>query len=447
MTDPEILAYYTHGLEQDRLAGGGQRIEFLRMRELLARWFPAPPATVVDIGGGAGAYALPLAADGYKVHLIDPVRLHIDQALAASARAARPLASALVGDARQVPAADGSADAVLLLGPLYHLPDRRDRVRALRETCRVLRPGGVVVAAALSRFYPVLEDLARDETGLDGWAGDTARFLADGQYRNPDGDPALFTTSYFHQPAELASEIAEAGLSPCDLIAGTGIVKLLLPQLSQRLDDPEARERVLAALRALEAEPTLLGMSQNLVAVARAPRAGQAGQAPFVLRTAETGDIDALLELWRDAAENSARPPDTHQAVTALLRRDPEAVIIAAHDGNLIGSVIAGWDGWRGHLYRLAVHPAWRRRGVGSALLRAAESRLRALGADRSDALVLEANTPGQALWEAAGYRRQEEWRRWVNPLRLRRACAALAAGRDEFAGRAPSYPAWHTHR
>ena len=231
MVDAEILAYYEHGLERDRLASGRQRIEFLRIWDLLERCLPAAPAKVLDVGGGAGAYAIPLASAGYEVHLIDPVPLHVEQAAAASRKAGKALAGISAGDARDLPAADGSADAVLLLGPLYHLTSREDRLTALREARRVLRPGGTVVAKALSRFYPVFEELAGgmpvSPEGLDG----TARFLADGQYRNPGGDPAL----------------------------------------SQLLDIPESRDHVLSVLRLLEDEPSLIGMSQNFVAIAQAP--------------------------------------------------------------------------------------------------------------------------------------------------------------------------------
>jgi len=134
----------------------------------------------------------------------------------------------------------------------------------------------------------------------------------------------------------------------------------------------------------------------------------------FSLRAASASDIDGLLGLWQEAAENNARPPDTGRAVMALLNRDPGDLILAEHDGVLIGSVIAGWDGWRYHLYRLAVRPGWRRQGVGSALLDAAESRLMAMGATRIDAMVLDANDLGQDLWQARGYSRQDDWRRWV---------------------------------
>ena len=137
----------------------------------------------------------------------------------------------------------------------------------------------------------------------------------------------------------------------------------------------------------------------------------------FVLRGASAADVDALLTMWAEAAENDGRPPDTRAAVIALLDRDPDAVILAEHDGALIGSIIAGWDGWRCHLYRLAVRPAWRKQGVGSALLGAAETRFKAFGAARMDAMVLDSNDLGQYLWRASGYLKQDDWRRWVKQL------------------------------
>jgi ribosomal protein S18 acetylase RimI-like enzyme len=145
--------------------------------------------------------------------------------------------------------------------------------------------------------------------------------------------------------------------------------------------------------------------------------AGQDGRMRFALRTGCAGDVDGLLDLWREAAENESRPPDTRPAVAALLDRDAAAVIVAEHDGVLAGSVIAGWDGWRCHVYRLAVRPAGRRQGVGAALLAAAEDRFRALGGTRADAMVLDGNDLGQQLWRASGYVRQADWSRWVKAL------------------------------
>lgn len=143
----------------------------------------------------------------------------------------------------------------------------------------------------------------------------------------------------------------------------------------------------------------------------------QDGGVTITLRAGRAADIAGLLAMWQEAAENESRPPDTREALAALLGRDPGALILAEDDGVLIGSVIAGWDGWRFHLYRLAVHPAYRRRGIGSALLRAAEDKARALGVTRIDAMVLDANEAGQQLWRARGYRKQGNWRRWLKGL------------------------------
>ncbi|MEX0427102.1 GNAT family N-acetyltransferase [Nocardioides sp. DS6] len=135
------------------------------------------------------------------------------------------------------------------------------------------------------------------------------------------------------------------------------------------------------------------------------------------LRAAERADVAALLALWEVAAENDSRPSDSADAVARLLARDPQACVVAEFDGRLVGSIVAGWDGWRAHLYRLAVHPDYRRRGLARRLLVAAEERLVALGAGRLDAMVLEGNDLGQSLWRSSGYTPQPEWRRWVKPV------------------------------
>ncbi len=132
------------------------------------------------------------------------------------------------------------------------------------------------------------------------------------------------------------------------------------------------------------------------------------------VRAAGKGDIAAVLRLWAVGGENTSRPVDSSESIEALMARDPGALILAEVDGALVGSVIAGWDGWRYHVYRLAVHPDNRRQGVATQLLDRAEQRLVELGAGRIDAMVLDDNELGQSIWAARGYHRQAEWSRWV---------------------------------
>lgn len=134
------------------------------------------------------------------------------------------------------------------------------------------------------------------------------------------------------------------------------------------------------------------------------------------LRRASHADIDAVLAFWRHAAEDTNRQ-DTAEAVARLLDRDPDALILAVQGGEIVGSVIAGWDGWRCHLYRLAVHPARRRRGIGRVLLAVAEDRFVRAGGRRADAMVLDGNELARPAWEASGYARQTDCSRWVKPL------------------------------
>jgi SAM-dependent methyltransferase len=273
-TDPlpsEILAHYNAGVEQPRLASDTGRLEMARTQEVVERTFPPAPAVVYDVGGGPGAYGLWLARRGYTVHLLDVTPLHVEQALAASRQQPdAPLASATVGDARQLPYADASADAVLLLGPLYHLTDRGDRLCAWREAGRALKPGGVVLAAAISRFASALEGLRHGFLADPVFAHIVERDLRDGIHRNPTDNPMYFTTAYFHRPDELRTEAEEAGLRH-EATLGVEGPGWLLHDFADWWDRPERRERLLAVVRALEAEPALLGVSAHLLAVARKP--------------------------------------------------------------------------------------------------------------------------------------------------------------------------------
>jgi ubiquinone/menaquinone biosynthesis C-methylase UbiE len=181
-----------------------------------------------------------------------------------------PLISCQVGDARCLDFADSVADIVLLLGPLYHLTAAVDRLQALHEAARVLKPGGWLFASAISRCASTLDGLARPLFRDPQFASMAERDLRDGQHRNVSGRIDYFTTAYFHRPEDLDSEIVSAGL---ELIGVFGIEGpgWLLPDVAERLANPDKREDLLRAARMLESESSIQGASAHLMGVARKP--------------------------------------------------------------------------------------------------------------------------------------------------------------------------------
>ena len=266
---PEVREHYEAEIvEADRLSRGAGRLELLRTQDIIRQRIPARSLTILDVGGAAGVHAAWLADDGHSVHVVDPMANHVEQAR----QLADPTRSitAEVGDARRLTAADDSADVVLLLGPLYHLTDRTDRVRALEEAARVVRPGGSVFVAAISRFASLLDGLSRELLFEPGFRSIIDQDLLDGQHRNPDRTPHWFTTAYFHHPSELPEEAGDAGLRCLEVLGVEGVAGWF-PNLFERWDDPGAREAIVFAARSIEAEPSLVGASTHLLMVAEFP--------------------------------------------------------------------------------------------------------------------------------------------------------------------------------
>ncbi len=227
-----ISGYYAQGGEVNRLEVGRGRLEFLRTQDVLRRLLPPGPARVLDVGGGAGAHARWLAADGYQVRLVDPMPLHVQHASGIAG------VDAVLGDARRLTEPDARYHATLLLGPLYHLPERRDRVTALREAACVTAPGGIVAAATICRYAGLYDTLVR------------GCYLA-----------------YFHHPDEIVDEFAEAGLTTVTRYALEGGAWLFADR-DGWLDGDERTTALLDALRCVEREPSLFGITAHLLTAA-----------------------------------------------------------------------------------------------------------------------------------------------------------------------------------
>ena len=266
--DPKLTAmreHYDRGHELGRLAESYGQLEFERTKEIILRHLPPPPAVVADIGGGPGRYALWLAQLGYQVLHRDLMPLHVEQLRQAASPKQR--IQTAVGDARQLDLASESADAVLLLGPLYHLDRRRDRMRSLAEVKRVVRPAGPVFAAAISRWATRMDGILRlrlYET-IPGAEAELAAIERTG--RLPPLGQGSFC-GYLHRPGQLRAELAASGLQVIDLVCVEGPA-YLRDDLAERLADDEARRVVMETARALERVPELLGIGPHLLATAR----------------------------------------------------------------------------------------------------------------------------------------------------------------------------------
>jgi SAM-dependent methyltransferase len=263
-SDPQhavMHEYYERGAEADRLSltGAGQ-LEFERTKEIVLRHLPPPPATVADIGGGPGRYALWLAGLGYRVLHRDLVPLHVQHLRGAGSG----LIEADLGDARDLDLADASVAAVLLLGPLYHLVRRADRVQALREARRVVHPAGPVFGAAISRWATRLDGILRQRI-YEKYA-DAETLIAQVERTGvlPPLGPGSFN-GYTHRPRQLRSEFVAAGFVAPDMVCVEGAA-YLIGDLDLRMADERERRIVLETARAHERVPELMGLGSHLLA-------------------------------------------------------------------------------------------------------------------------------------------------------------------------------------
>jgi SAM-dependent methyltransferase len=259
---PEVERFYSETIdESERLSVAADgRLELIRTQELLRRYLPPAPAKILDVGGGPGAHAKWLVADGYEVDLVDPITRHVEQASS--------ICRASIGDARHLDAADDSYDVVLLLGPLYHLPDPADRRQALAEAHRVVRPGGLVVAAAINRYASLFEHSALAHLHTERMQASISDILRTAFY---DGNRG-FTLAHFHRAEELADELRESGLNDVAVFGVEGPTWSQLKAVEQHegcSPSDTLFDSVLTAARLAEPYDELLSASSHFLAVGR----------------------------------------------------------------------------------------------------------------------------------------------------------------------------------
>jgi 2-polyprenyl-3-methyl-5-hydroxy-6-metoxy-1,4-benzoquinol methylase len=260
--------YYSRGLEQNRLGSAVGEVERLRTESIMRRHLPPPPAVILDVGGAAGAYAFSLASNGYSVHLIDPVPLHIAQAKAHAIESGIHLQSIVEGDARSFSAPPAGADVALLFGPLYHLLQRKERIEALGHVRHALKPGGILFAAMISRYASFIDGLSRGFFADPIFRQIVNAGLACGQHANPTDSLDYFTDAYFHRPDEAREEIAESGFSDIRLMGIEGPA-WGVDRFTAAMGDAVQRDDILRMLQEFEQEPSIVGASAHFLAIAR----------------------------------------------------------------------------------------------------------------------------------------------------------------------------------
>jgi SAM-dependent methyltransferase len=257
----EVIEFYESGRELGRLSDGNLAgpLEYARTTELLARYVPREARLILDVGGGPGTYAAWLQERGHTVRLYDPVDRHVEHARGLGI-------DAHLGEAGQLPEPDATADAVLLMGPLYHLVDEADRLRALHEARRVLRPGGVLIATAISRFATLLDQLVRLDRAHEPDELERLRAITRSGVL-PAREGGVFTTAFMHLPRQLRDEVTAAGFANVTVVCVEG-PGYLVPNFDERWSDPARRAALIEAARLVEDDPEMIGLGSHLLAIA-----------------------------------------------------------------------------------------------------------------------------------------------------------------------------------
>jgi ubiquinone/menaquinone biosynthesis C-methylase UbiE len=233
MTDVE--RYYDEDAHREWARLDRDRVEFAVTLRAFDEYLPPPPARVLDVGGGPGRYAIELARRGYDVTLADISQVELSLAADKAAEAGVRLSAVVKADARDLREFEaGAFDAALLMGPLYHLLEEVDRRRAVIETVRVARVGGIVMATNITRYAAIRFWAKHAPLQVTDHRELYEQQVATGQTPNAMG----FTDMYLMPPAELAATLAQTSVEHIVTIACEGVVSMIGDKLYQLAGEP-----------------------------------------------------------------------------------------------------------------------------------------------------------------------------------------------------------------
>ncbi|HET9744590.1 MAG TPA: methyltransferase domain-containing protein [Chitinophagaceae bacterium] len=259
--------YNSTQMETDRLGQHVFQLEKARTQAIILG-FLRSSMTIADIGGATGAYSFWLHDMGHRVHLLDAAEFHVEAATRISITENKPLASISLGDARELPYDDEQFDLVLLFGPLYHLQEKKDRIKAITESKRVLRKNGVLLSATITRYASLFDGFWQGFIDDPAFENILKQDLADGNHFNPVNHPMYFTDAHFHTQKEIEQEFNAAGFSDFEIKAIEGF-GWLVPGFAERWNDNEQREQMLVYIRQTENDPVMIGISAHVMTIAK----------------------------------------------------------------------------------------------------------------------------------------------------------------------------------
>lgn len=251
----DVIDYYNNYAEKDRLKCTYGKLEFAHMTELLMRYLPKVPSKICDIGGATGEYAFYFAKLGYESHLLDLVPRHIEQAKErAKTETYVDIKNFIIGDALDLPYKDNSFDAIFLSGPLYHLPARNDRLKALKEAKRVLKPDGVITAYSIGRYATLFYGVSNGMIFVNEFMENLKKEVTTGfRYKYSD-DQGVLDYAYFHFSEELKEEFEEVGFK-IKSVHGVIGVGWMVPNFDEEWENEESRKAILEVARMCENIP------------------------------------------------------------------------------------------------------------------------------------------------------------------------------------------------
>ena len=204
---------------------------------------------------------------GHRVTLFDLTPEHIEWATLHAQQSGIQLTNAMVGDAMQMNMKDEQFDIALLFGPLYHLTEKKERVKALSETARVLKPGGIMLAAIISRYASLIDGFKRNLVDDDRFFSILTNDLQNGIHINKTENPEYFTTAFFHTISAIKEEVMEAGLQFKKLVAVESFA-WIVDDFGKRLSDEKYMSKLNGIISQVESNEDLVAMSPHIIVVA-----------------------------------------------------------------------------------------------------------------------------------------------------------------------------------